>query len=130
MIGPKDLKNRDKEKYDLDELIHKIDENIETNHGNYFYEKGDINECLPLAIRNKISKKYLDAGWKFVYHLTSAEFDGEENFKQTMFILSMHPVLDANNYYKVCKREGISYLTQPIIVIRNEQDFSEEGFNE
>ena len=71
MIRPEDLKNLDKK--NIQEIIEKIDESIKKHHGWYPWEIAVIGEEYSKDIRNQIGKKYKEAGWTYVYHITSNE---------------------------------------------------------
>lgn len=124
MIGPKYWTERDKEEYELQSIIDKIDENMSVNHGEHFYEEATIKLQLPLIVRNSLAKAYLQAGWKYVYHITSTEA-GEKFYNSTTFIFSMYDVKkfsDNENYYKAMINEGF------FVVLQKNQNFSEEVF--
>lgn len=124
MIGPKYWTERDKEEYELQSIIDKIDESMSANHGGYFYEKATVKLQLPLIIRNSIAKAYLKEGWKYVYHITSTEL-GEDLYNSTAFIFSMYDVRsfsDDNRYYKAIIPDGT------FVVLKDNQDFSKEVF--
>lgn len=124
MIGPKYWTERDKEEYELQSIIDKIDDSMSANHGGHFYEKATVKLQLPLIIRNSIAKAYLKEGWKYVYHITSTEL-GEDLYNSTAFIFSMYDVRsfsDDNRYYKAIIPDGT------FVVLKDNQDFSKEVF--
>lgn len=127
MLGPEDFKKMDEKDYDLDDLIQLIDTSMKNNHGKYIYEIAIVKKELPFQIRNQIAHKYLEAGWKYVYHRTSSEQDNIEG--QTIFTLSMYQIDEVNFCYQVRLRDGIEALCYPLIVTQGGNDFSKEGYD-
>ena len=70
MITPKELEERDMK---LDELEKKIDRSIKDYHGWHKWEEAIIDGEYPVNTRNAIGQKYKEAGWNYVYHITSSE---------------------------------------------------------
>lgn len=70
MITPKELEERDMK---LDELEKKIDSSIKFYHGWYKWEEAIIDGEYTVNARNAIGQKYKEAGWNYVYHITSSE---------------------------------------------------------
>ncbi len=136
MIGPNDLRNLDKENYNIENYFKNIDDDILKSHGRHVYEWACIHNIeLPFHIRNQIAEKYLEAGWKYVYHHTSSELDCSKCY--TVFYFSMFELKNAKDIdfsttkiekssFRVEKCGDISALVTPIIVTKNGQDFSKE----
>ena len=70
MITPKELEERDMK---LDELEKKIDSSIKFHHGWHKWEEAIIDGEYPVDVRTAIGLKYREAGWDYVYHITSSE---------------------------------------------------------
>lgn len=85
MISPKDIIKIENEKVDIDKLIEEIDESIKSFHGWYIWEFALIEHDLSVEIRNKIAKKYIEAGWNYVYHQTSKENGERPGLSSFMF---------------------------------------------
>ncbi len=77
MLTPNDLKQMEIEQCDFEQLEKDIDESIKSNHGKYKWEEALLDKEYPLSVRNEIGKRYMENGWKYVYHRTSSE-NGEE----------------------------------------------------
>ena len=69
MITPKELEERDMK---LDELEKKIDRSIKFHHGWHKWEEAIIDGEYPVDVRTAIGLKYREAGWDYVYHITSS----------------------------------------------------------
>lgn len=89
MITPKELEERDMK---LDELEKKIDRSIKDFHELYKWEEAIIDGEYPVNVRNAIGQKYKNAGWKYVYHITSSEHGGRPGL--TRFIFSTEKLED------------------------------------
>ena len=88
-------------RYNLDEIESKIDEDVKKNHGMYPWEDAILDREYETEIRDELAKRYINAGWNYVYHHTSSE-NGERP-GLTCFILSMDPVKhieDGKKYHK------------------------------
>lgn len=70
MITPKDIKAMDMK---LDELEKKIDSSIKFHHGWHKWEEEIIDGEYPVNVRTAIGLRYREAGWNYVYHITSSE---------------------------------------------------------
>lgn len=77
-------------KYDIDEVESKIDTSIKRNHGMYPWEIAILDREYETEIRDELARRYINAGWNYVYHHTSSE-NGERP-GLTCFILSMNHV--------------------------------------
>jgi len=90
MITPNDIREIEIEQCDFDKLEKDIDNSIKSNHGIYAGEEALLDKEYPLSVRNEIGKRYMENGWKYVYHRTSSE-NGERP-GLTSFIFSEVPV--------------------------------------
>ena len=70
MITPKELEEHDMK---FDELEKKIDNSIKNYYGWHKREEAIIDGEHPVNVRNAIGQKYKEAGWDYVYHITSSE---------------------------------------------------------
>lgn len=70
MIYPNEL---DDYNVNYNKLEKEIDESIKRFHGWCKWEEAIIDGEYPVSVRNAIGQKYKDAGWEYVYHLTSSE---------------------------------------------------------
>ena len=82
MITPKELEERDMK---LDELEKKIDSSIKFYHGWYKWEEAIIDGEYPVNVRNAIGQKYKEAGWCYVYHITSSEHGSRPGLTHFVF---------------------------------------------
>ena len=102
MLTPKDIRDTEIKQYDFDKLEKDIDESIKRYHGIYEWEEAILDKEYPLSVRNEIGKRYMENGWKYVYHQTSSE-NGERP-DLTNFVFSEVPVKhleDNTRYVKV-----------------------------
>ena len=90
MLTPEKLNRVIKSEYDLKKLERMIDEKIKENHGNHPWEEALLDEEYPIEVRNAIARRYVKAGWYYVYHRTSSE-NGERG-GLTYFAFSQEPV--------------------------------------
>lgn len=90
MITPKDIEQFEIESANFEEIEKEIDTEIKNNHGQYPWEEAILDKEYPLSVRNAIAKRYLNGGWKFVYHRTSSE--NYEKPGLTRFVFSMEPI--------------------------------------
>lgn len=98
MITPKEIENYSA---NLEKIEDEIDESIKKCHGWNEYEQAIIAGEYPVNVRNAIAQRYKDAGWKYIYHITSSEVGGPNAV--TMFIFSMKKLEweDTIGYYIV-----------------------------
>lgn len=82
MITPKELEERDMK---LDELEKKIDSSIKNYHGWNKWEEAIIDGEYPANARNAIGQKYKEAGWNYVYHITSSEHGDRPGLTRFIF---------------------------------------------
>ena len=73
MITLENLKKEELDNLDFENLEALIDKSIRSFHKWYPWEEAIIDGELSIEVRNKISQKYKDAGWDYVYHRTSSE---------------------------------------------------------
>ncbi len=99
MLGPNDMKNH----YDMDKVITDIDESMKGYHKWYSWEQAVIDYELPVEFRNEIAKKYIEAGWKYVYHITTSE--NNERAGLTAFKFSEKPVSSDDRSFVVMRSE-------------------------
>ena len=71
MISPNEIENIDMNI--INKLEKEIDESIKQFHTWYPWERAIIIGEYSVQIRNAIGRKYVDAGWNYVYHRTSSE---------------------------------------------------------
>ena len=94
MISPMELKENDRIKYNLNNIVREIDDLIKKQHG--FHVK---------------------AGWKYVYHVTKHELKKDEN--GTIFILSEYLLEEFANYFRVNENNNPACLKAPFIVSKD-----------
>lgn len=82
MITPKELEELNMK---LDELEKKIDRSIKNYHGWYKWEEAIIDGEYPVNARNAIGQKYKEAGWNYVYHITSSEHGDRPGLTRFIF---------------------------------------------
>lgn len=117
MISPMELKENDRIKYNLNNIVREIDDLIKKQHGFQYYERCVLEESLPLHIRNDIAGLYVKAGWKYVYHVTKHELKKDEN--GTIFILSEYLLEEFANYFRVNENNNPACLKAPFIVSKD-----------
>lgn len=98
MIYPNEL---DDYNVNYNKLEKEIDNSIKECHGMNEYEQAFVKGEHPVNMRNTIAQKYKNAGWKYVYHITSSEVGGPNAV--SMFIFSMKKLdgEDVLGYYIV-----------------------------
>lgn len=98
MIYPNEL---DDYNVNYNKLEKEIDNSIKECHGMNEYEQAFVKGEYPVNMRNTIAQKYKNAGWKYVYHITSSEVGGPNAV--SMFIFSMKKLdgEDVLGYYIV-----------------------------
>lgn len=69
-----------------------IDNSIKECHGVNEYEQAFVKEEYPVNIRNTVAQKYKNAGWDYVYHITSSEHGDRPGL--TRFIFSTEKLDD------------------------------------
>ncbi len=75
--------------YDIDEVIRDIDKYLFTHHKSHLFCKQAILEYeLPVELRNEVAKRYLELGWKYVYHTTSSDQVKDVHREYTLFELT------------------------------------------
>jgi hypothetical protein len=102
MLTPKDIRKIEIVQCDFDKLEKDIDDSIKSNHGEYEWEEALLDKEYPLSVRNEIGKRYMENGWKYVYHHTSSEIGERPGL--TLFVFSEVPVKyfeDNTKYVKV-----------------------------
>lgn len=105
MLTPKEVAQLNDNKYDLETIEKEIDTSIIDFHGFYPWEYASITYELPMNIRDKIAKKYIDAGWNYVYHVTTSEKN--ERSGLTAFMFSMEKLADKyTKYYHVVSKDN------------------------
>jgi len=102
MVFPGQLTNL--YRYNLDEIENNIDAQVKKNHGSYPWEEAILDQEYETDIRDELAKRYIKAGWAYVYHHTSSE-NGERP-GLTCFILSTKPVehIEKDNKYHKFKQ--------------------------
>lgn len=100
-ITPEQVSKIDNTLYNIDDIEAEVDESIKNYHGWYPWEEALVDREFPVEVRNEVAKRYIKAGWKFVYHNTSSE-NGERP-GLTCFMLSNDAILHCENdkYHKV-----------------------------
>lgn len=73
MITPNDLSKLNTQKYNIEDLEQQIDKSIQDFHGWHPWEVALLRGEIPLSVRMQIAQNYCDAGWNYVYHITSSE---------------------------------------------------------
>ena len=106
MLTPNDIRKIEIKQCDFDKLEKDIDKSIESNHCNYKWEEALLDKEYPLSVRNEISKRYMENGWKYIYHRTSSE-NGEKP-GLTSFIFSEVPIKYFENSTKYTKVHQLS----------------------
>lgn len=84
MIYPNELNDYN---VNYDKLEKEIDESIKRFHGWCKWEEAIIDGEYPVNVRNTIGLRYREAGWNYVYHITSSEHGDHPGL--TRFIFSM-----------------------------------------
>jgi len=93
-LSPTKLKELYIENFNLDEVEKAIDEQLIKNHTQHPWEEVLLDEEYAIEVRDTLAKRYVNAGWNYVYHQTSSE-NGERP-GLTMFAFSNVPV----SYYE------------------------------
>ena len=105
MFTPEDAKRVEIVPEVLDALEKQIDASIAKFHGWYPWEYAILYNEYAVVLRDAIAKRYLKAGWNYVYHGTSSE-NGERP-GLTSFTFSMVPVESCKDRYCL-KREDLT----------------------
>ena len=96
MITTENILNIDNRTISIEEIESKIDASILRNHGAHSYEVAYITYAIPTTIADVIAKKYINAGWNYVFYRVFSDC--------TNFILSMNdPVYFFNTPAKFSK---------------------------
>lgn len=105
MFTPEDAKRVEIVPEVLDALEKQIDASIAKFHGWYPWEYAILYNEYAVVLRDAIAKRYLKAGWNYVYHGTSSE-NGERP-GLTSFSFSMDPIEHWNGKHCL-KREDLT----------------------
>lgn len=89
MITPNELNDYN---VNYNKLEEEIDDSIKRFHGWYKWEEAIIDGEYPINVRNTIGQKYKEAGWDYVYHITSSEHGDRPGL--TRFIFSTEKLDD------------------------------------
>ena len=100
-LSPEQINKIDNKLYNIDDIEKEVDESIKEYHGWYPWEEALIDREYPVEVRNKVAKRYIKAGWKYVYHHTSSENDERPGL--TLFRFSNDIISHCENgkYHKV-----------------------------
>lgn len=101
MITPNDIQQIEIDKVDFDKLEKEIDRSILTLHGFYKWEEAVLTKEYPECVRNTIAKRYRDAGWRFVYHITSSENGERPGLTRFKFSQSEIKSINVDRYHCV-----------------------------
>lgn len=91
MITPKALEDFEVEGLKYDDLEKEIDKSIRDHHGEFPWDHALVKKNLSMVAREVLARRYLGAGWKYVYHRTSTLND--ETPGVTSFVFSMTPLM-------------------------------------
>lgn len=105
MFTPEDAKRVEIVPEALDVMEKQIDASIAKFHGWHPWEYAILDNEYAVVLRDAIAKRYLKAGWNYVYHGTSSE-NGERP-GLTSFTFSMVPVESCKDRYCL-KREDLT----------------------
>lgn len=106
MISPKDLELVEKLKVNYDKIIVEIDNSITARHGWHPWEEAIIHSEYPVSIRNEIAKRYSNAGWNHVYHLTSSENGERPGLTNFMFSMEdLSSIINIEKYYHITRED-------------------------
>lgn len=105
MFTPEDAKRVEIVPEALDVMEKQIDASIAKFHGWYPWEYAILYNEYAVMLRDAIAKRYLKAGWNYVYHCTSSE-NGERP-GLTSFSFSMDPIEHWNDKHCL-KREDLT----------------------
>ena len=89
MITPNELNDYN---VNYNKFEEEIDDSIKRFHGWYKWEEAIIDGEYPINVRNTIGQKYKEAGWDYVYHITSSEHGDRPGL--TRFIFSTEKLDD------------------------------------
>lgn len=82
MIYPNELNDYN---VNYNKLEEEIDDSIKSFHGWYKWEEAIIDGEYPINVRNTIGQKYKEAGWNYVYHITSSEHGDRPGLTRFIF---------------------------------------------
>lgn len=82
MIYPNELDDYNVNYYKLEK---EIDDSIKSFHGWHEWEEAIIDGEYPINVRNTIGQKYKEAGWNYVYHITSSEHGDRPGLTRFIF---------------------------------------------
>lgn len=100
MIKPEDIKTLDLQKYNLDKIETAIDESIKQYHGWHPWEYALLDAEYPTTIRDELAKRYVNNGWKYVYHRTTSEDNQRPGLTSFMFsMVSLDEKYTKNYHY-------------------------------
>lgn len=92
MLTPKNLEEFEIEGLKYDDLEKEIDLSIREHHGEFPWEHAMIDKNLSKSARDVLARRYLGAGWQYVYHRTATLNDFKPGM--TTFVFSMTPLMD------------------------------------
>lgn len=92
MITPKLLEEFEVEGIKYDDLEKEIDKSIREHHGEFPWDHALLERNLSMVARDVLARRYLGAGWSYVYHRTSTLNDEKPGV--TSFVFSMTPLMD------------------------------------
>lgn len=91
MITPELLEDYEVQGLKYDMLEAEIDKSVKEHHGEFPWERAILKQDLSMKARNNLAKRYLGAGWMYVYHRTTTMND--ENPNVTTFVFSKTPLM-------------------------------------
>lgn len=106
-LTPTKLKELYLKNFDLNKVEVEIDKQLVKNHTQHPWEEVLLDEEYTVEVRDALAKRYINAGWDYVYHQTSSE-NGERP-GLTMFAFSNIPVncYEDETYHKITRIHDI-----------------------
>lgn len=91
MLSPKSIEELELEGLKFEDLEKEIDKSVRTHHGEFPWEHAILERGLSMQARETLARRYLGAGWMYVYHRTSTLNDEKPGV--TSFVFSMTPLM-------------------------------------
>lgn len=89
--------------YKINQLEHQIDEQLLKQHGKHTVQEVILDGELPILLRNELASRYINAGWKYVYHATSSERGEKSDLTAFCFSIAKVGYCEKENWYKVSR---------------------------
>ena len=106
MLSPEDVKKLGPDNERVTTWIEKIDNSIKYNHGLHEYVYAKVPSVLTADICNCIAKKYIDAGWNYVYYNILGNIMGRTQFKFSLTPIRHTNIESMEHWICITKKDG------------------------